>query len=883
MRILSVRHIDGPNIYIYKPVMVARVDLEEFTERESYEFTGFADRLLTTFPGLREHHCAKGAPGGFVERLYSGTYFGHIVEHLTIELSCCVGLDVHFGKTLYAGNTGEYDMIMECKSYECQRFLLNHAVEMIQAFVRGARYDVQSVLREAAEILQRTELGPSTKAILDAAVERNIPVRRLAESGSLIQLGYGRERKLVQATMTENTSAVSVDIACDKELTKRVLEDAGIRVPEGGAAYTLDEALELFRRFGPPVVIKPYDGNQGRGVSLNIQTEQEVAISFDIAKRNSSKVIVERHVKGKNVRLLVVGTECVAASVRIPAHVVGDGQHTVHDLIEELNQNPLRGEDHEKPLTKVMVDQIVEQTLERQGFTLTDVPFAGVTVYLRDSANLSTGGEAIDVTGEIHSSLLKLAERVARIIGLDICGIDMVIPDITEPYDPAVCAVIEVNAAPGIRMHQHPSYGERREVARAIVDSLFPGSTTGRIPIVAITGTNGKTTTSRLIAHGFQLQGKTVGLTSTGGVYINAEKILDGDTTGPKSAHMILSDPSVEVAVLETARGGIVRGGLAYDKANVAVLTNITLDHVGQDGAETVEDLLHVKSLVAECVHEDGVVVLNADDEHLVELSKRLKSRVVFFSTRDDNKVLKRHLALGGVGYYISRGWIMEGRGNLSWDIALARDIPLTLGGKAPFQLENCLAAVSALRASGLTRQQVAVTLRNFDPTLNNPGRLSIYRMPNGGHVVLDYGHNPDGFDKVGAWLASTQHRQRIGIVGVPGDRADMVVRQSAKRLAEIFDVLIVKEDADKRGRTKLEIANMMADEIRLVRPEKPCIVIESELDALLYGLRYLGPRDIAVVFYEKMTSLKSVLEDNGGVQVSKIVEPSPQSVAAML
>jgi len=882
MKIMSVRHIDGPNVFLYKPILMARISLESYTERESYEFPGFTERLLETLPGLCEHHCAKGAPGGFVERLFGGTYFGHVVEHVTIELATLAGLDVHYGKTVYAGGLGVYDIAMECKAYQTQRLILEHAVHLVDDLARGQRVDIHPILEMARRCIAKTELGPSTMAIVEAAIVRGIPVRRLGE-GSLVQLGFGKNLRRIEATVTANTSAIAVDIASDKSMTKHILEEGGIPVPYGGVAHDATEAVDCFRRIGSAVAIKPYNGNQGRGVTLKLQHDEDVIQAYRIASTYSERAIIEQYIEGMNVRLLVVGGQCIAVAERVPAHIVGDGKATIRQKITEVNCNPARGVGHEKRLTMIHIDPVVEATLRRQGLSLDDIVPAEHVVYLRDSANLSTGGEARDITDELHASYLVLAARAARLIGLDVCGVDMVIQDYSVPATDENCAVIEINAAPGIRMHQFPSLGQPRDVGAAIVDALFPNGRNGRIPIVSVTGTNGKTTTTRLIGHMLAKTGKTVGMTTTDGVFIQDRRVLDGDTTGPQSARAVLADPAVEVAVLETARGGIVRGGLAYDKANVSVLTNLTVDHVGQDGVESLDDLLRIKSLVAECVEEDGVVVLNADDDTLVCLSKRLKARVVYFTRSDNNAIIQRHLALGGTAYYVSRGWIVEARGNLTWDVAPVQNVPLTMGGTAVFQVENCLAAVAASRAMGLTRQQIARALESFAPDVQNRGRCMIYAMPSGGHVVLDYGHNPDGFIKVGAWLEQTPHRRLIGVVGVPGDRANTVVYDCAAKLGSIFDAFVVKEDIDKRGRSPLEIANILSAQIRSKFPNKPCMQIENELEAAQEVVSQLQEGDIAVVFYEKLEPLDELVQRMGGKAVTRIENAPIESRVAMI
>ncbi len=865
MKITSVHHIDGPNRFTYRPVLVARVELEELTRRETTDFSTFSDRLLRVLPGLAEHHCAKGQPGGFVERLYGGTYFGHVVEHVAIELATLAGFHVSYGKTMFAGPPeGLYDIVMECEVFKPQHRLLTQALELVQSLLTGRGLPrIENFILEAKNDLEHWQLGPSTQAIVDAAKRRGIPVRRLTDS-SLVQLGYGVRRKLVAATLTEQTSAVATDIACDKEMTKAFLMEHGLPVPAGVAVHSLEQALAGFRDLGGPVVVKPLNGNQGRGVTLNLNSEVEVAEAFAAASEISSVVLLERYVAGRNVRLFVVGGTLVAAAERIPALVQGDGYSSVDELIQRINAHPLRGDGHGKPLSKITVDSVVLHTLRRQGLTLQSIVPQGRTVWLRESANLSTGGQAVDVTDELDDSYRVMGERVARLIGLDVCGIDMIIQDPAKSCIAGAAVVLEVNAAPGIRMHLFPSVGRERAVGDAIVNHLF-GSHDGRIPIIAITGTNGKTTTTRLIGHALSLIGKRVGMTTTSGVWIDGQQVLQGDTTGPRSARTVLADPHVEVAVLETARGGIVRGGLGYDKASVAVLTNITLDHLGQDGTDSLEDLMHIKSLVGECVEEGGTVVVNADDERLVRLLPRFRARISLFARCRTNPILSRHLKQGGSGYYVADGWITEARGQLTWRIVPVTEIPLTLQGKAGFHVENCLAATGALRASGCTRAQVAEGLTRFLPEIHNPGRCMVFHLPNDSFAVIDYGHNPDGFAKVGNWLHEVPHRRLVGVVGVPGDRCDEVVRTSAQTVAEVFDELVIKEDQDKRGRYPGEVATLIAEEVRHHSLDKKYTVLLDESEALRFALGRLGPGDIAVMFYERLQPAVQIVEEFGG------------------
>ncbi|HET9516328.1 MAG TPA: Mur ligase family protein, partial [Actinoplanes sp.] len=610
MKIVSTRRLRGPNVYLSRPVMVARLWLEELTGRETTDSAGFAERLLRVLPGLTEHHCAAGAPGGFVSRMRGGTYFGHVCEHVCIELSQLIGREVSFGRTVSAGEPGSYDVIIECPQDESAESSLPHqllevAVELVREIEHGGtqacgpqgRAALDARLAGLRAVLEREAVGPSTASIIAAARRRGIPVERSGDL-SLLRLGWGNRRRLAWAAMTDRTGGVGVDIAGDKQVTRNLLGEAGVPIAPGGAACTAEAAVRLFHQLGAPVVVKPRRGHQGEHVQLNLGTAAEVEHAFTVA---GGDVVVERQLAGRDYRVLVVNGEVVAAAERVAAHVVGDGEATVEELIEQANADPRRGDGHARLLTRIRVDDVAARLLERQGCTLGSIPAAGQEVWLRDNANLSTGGTSRDVTDRLHPDVAQLSVRVAALVGLDIAGIDLRLPDIAAPLPPTgepdavTGGVIEVNAVPGLRMHLAPVQGRARDVGDAIVRAMFPGGSDGRIPTVAVTGTNGKTTVARLIAHLLAGSGMQVGLTTTDGVSIGGRMIHRGDATGPRSAQMVLGDPSVQAAVLETARGGIVRRGLGYDRTDVAVITNITGDHVGQDGIDSIEDLAHVK------------------------------------------------------------------------------------------------------------------------------------------------------------------------------------------------------------------------------------------------------------------------------------------------
>ncbi len=870
MEIKEIRTIRGPNVFHHKPVLIMTLALQDLTEVASTDLPGFSERLVAHLPGLKAHGCSLPKAGGFVERLRTGTYFAHIVEHIALEFSTMAGIEVNYGKSVFAGEIGLYNVAVRYQNEEGMKFLLQTAVEFAQALVKEeVDYPMAKKIAEAKRIIAETQLGPSTQAIVDAADRRGIPWMRLNDL-NLIQFGYGKHRQLIQATTTGRTSDIAVDIAQDKNLTKRMLSAANIRVPCGMLANDEGEALRVFAELGGgPVVLKPVDGHHGHGVCLNLKSASEVAAAYQIAAKHSSQVIVEEYLNGKDFRILVVGGKMVAAAERVPAHVVADGMHTIEELVDIENRNPLRGEGHEKPMTKIFMDETALNYLSRAGMKLSDVPKFGETVFLNETAKRSTGGTAVDVTDLVHPEVRLLSERAARLIGLDICGVDIIAQDIAEPVGCGL-GVIELNAGPGIRMHTHPSRGKSRDVGGAIMNMMYPENGNGRIPVISITGTNGKTTVARLISFALRTAGWKVGMTTTDGIYIGGIKVASGDTTGPISARAVLADPKVEIAVLETARGGIVKRGLGFDWCDVGVITNIHGDHIGQDGIETIDDILHIKSLVSERVRDGGSVVLNADDENLVKLAAKLETngwprQLIYFSLDAANPVIRKHLKRGGLAYCIESEWIVEARYSGSRRLIHTSEIPLTLFGTAQFQVANVLAALSACVAQGMSYANSLLALRRFRSNEHNLGRANLYKMGRG-YVMLDYGHNPDAFKAVCAMTAQWHKRRLTAVIGVPGDRSNGVIIEAAKAAGRGFHRIFLRDDLDLRGRLPGEAPQIFRTVVKRESPNVDCTIILDEREAMHRALSEIEDGEIVVMFYDEMQPAIGMLEELGAV-----------------
>lgn len=851
MKLLNLYSIQGPNIFSYHPVVVMEIDLAEYSTRYTNEITGFTQSLVELFPGLKEHHCSKGYPGGFIERLEKGTLLGHVIEHLALELQTIVSKPVYYGKTRFIDECKGYRIIFSYYNEQLGLEAGKKAFKCIDDLMSGKRVEPSRIIADLKKINLASEYGPSTKALIEEASKRGIPMLPLSSESSLIQLGYGIKQKRIQATITAQTSCISVDLACDKMEAKKILTQMGIPVPKGYLVTSLTDAIRAMEKLGTPVVLKPVDGNQGKGVALNIDSLFALKKAFEVGKKFAEKILIEEFIKGNDYRLTVVNGKMVAASHRLPPFVIGDGIHNIFELVQMINSDSLRGDGHEKPLTKIKIDHVVLMNLAKLNLKLDTVLPMGERIFLRDNGNLSTGGTAYDVTDLVHPENKQLIERAARVIDLDVAGVDVRIEDISRPISRYGGVIIEVNAAPGIRMHHFPTAGKKRNVAKKIIEMLFPEGN-GRIPIFSVTGTNGKTTTVRLIQHILQNEYHNVGMTTTDGIYINQSLIYPGDTTGPWSAQVILKDPTVEIAVLETARGGIIKSGLGYDRSDVGIFLNLSEDHLGTLGIENLDDLLHAKSLVIETVKRGGICVLNGDDPHIVKAARLTQGQIIYFCKSLNNPVIQKHLQSGGKAVVLNNSMIETHYNNQVTSVISINDIPLTWNGKACHQIENVLAVVAGLTAFGLNLQTICAGLRSFKSDLQcNPGRLNLIEG-NGWKVLIDYGHNHAGYKYITEFVEKIEHSRLLGVVGVPGDREDRSIYRVGELIGKKFDLVWIKEDIDLRGRNRGDVAEILKQGIFKVDQSIIRKVVYDEKEALKNMLTELKAGDLGVIFYEK-------------------------------
>ena len=896
MRILDRSVFVGPSLYAHFPVIRLELDLERLEDWPTGRLgPEFVDALVEAVPGLAEHGCSYRTPGGLIRRMKEGegTWLGHVLEHVAIELQNMAGEDVTFGKTRSIdGRPGVYSVIYEYAQREEGIEAGELALKLLRSLVPAELRSADAVpddwnWPEARDTFiryaQRRALGPSTASLVKAAEERNIPWLRLNEQ-SLVQLGHGRYQQRIQATVTGKTSHIAVELASDKEETNKILVSLGLPAPRQELVQSEGAAKRAAARIGYPVVTKPYNGNHGRGISIRLTNEAEVVEGFLKAQAISRSVIVETYLEGDDHRLLVVNGELVAATKRTPGHVVGDGTHTIRELVEIVNRDPRRGVGHEKVLTRIELDAQAEMMMAREGVDADTVPEAGRILYLRSTANLSTGGTATDVTDIIHPDNREMAVRAIKAIGLDVGGVDFLSTNIAESYKTIGGGICEVNAAPGFRMHVAPSEGKSRDVAGPVIDMLFPSGAPSRVPIAAITGTNGKTTTSRMLAHIAKMTGYTPGLTSTDGVYIDGQRTVEGDMTGPVSARMVLADPQIDFAVLETARGGLLRAGMGVSKVDVGAVLNVQSDHLGMKGIDTLEQLAEVKRIVVE-VAED-CAVLNADDPNVLKMGGYTDAKVICYVTMNPSHGLVReHIRAGGRACALEAG--VNGQMITLYDrgshipLLWTHLIPATLEGKALHNVQNAMFAAAMAFSMGIKLDAIRQGLRTFDSTFfQAPGRMNVFNE-HPFKVLFDYGHNAHAV----AAMADLAQRldvtgRRLVVVAGPGDRRDEDLRDIAKAVAGGFDHYICRRDDGLRGRAPDEVPKLIAATLREHGvPDDHISVIPDEQDAIDAGLRMAQPGDVLLIFADALVrSWKQVIKfkPEGAPEKAPVAVPAP-------
>ncbi|MFL6235571.1 MAG: cyanophycin synthetase [Thermoanaerobaculia bacterium] len=887
MKILETRVYRGPNLYALWPVIRLRIDLEELEDFPTAKLPGFTDKLLELIPSLGQHGCSYGEDGGFVRRLgeEEGTWMGHVLEHIAIELQVIAGTPVTFGKT--RGEhlpKGQYHVVYSFVEEEVGLAAGDLALRIIRHILPPERadydpspFDFRQELEELIHLAQRRALGPSTAALARAAEERDIPWIRLNE-GSLVQLGYGKYQKRIQATLTSETRQIATEIASDKRLTQRILEQLGLPVPRQSNVCDPQEAAEEAERLGFPVVVKPLDGHHGQAVAINLRTPEQVREAYEQARGICPRVIVECHQTGNDYRILVIDGRVAAVAQRVPGHVVGDGRSTIAELIEEVNRDPRRGIGHEKVLTRIVVDDQAGRLLDEAGLTLASVLPEGKVFYLRLTGNLSTGGTAADRTDAIHEDNRIMAERAVKAVGLDVGGVDFVSPDISRSYREVGGAIVEINAAPGFRMHLAPTEGKPRDVAGPVIDMLFPRGNRFRIPLAAITGTNGKTTTTRMVGHILKLSGYTVGMSSTDGVYIDGVRTVRGDMTGPWSSQIVLRDPTIDAAVLETARGGIVRSGLGWRKCNVGAVLNVAADHLGLGGIESVDDLAQIKQILVEVAQD--YCVLNADDERVVKMAAASPAEPIWVTLDPKNELVRNHVRAKGKAVVLEEG--LNGRmvvlyqGERQIPLLWARQIPATIEGRALHNIQNAMFAAAVAHGLGVGVDNIRQGLRTFSTDFfQAPGRLNFYNE-HPFRVLLDYAHNAHGMEAVARTVRELAvHGRRIGVIAAPGDRRDEDIAALAAAAAPAFDLILLREDDDLRGRQPGEVAGILRQGLLAngFCPERIVNGYFKEDESVRRALEMARAGDLVVIFGDKLARIwEQIVSFKPGPQVGERV-----------
>ncbi|PIL21581.1 hypothetical protein P775_03500 [Puniceibacterium antarcticum] len=834
-----------------------RLDIEELEDRPSDKVPGIADKLQELIPTIFDHRCSVGTPGGFLERVKNGTWAGHMVEHVALELQNMIGFSVGYGKTVDSYDPGVYNIVFRYRDEASGLAAGEAAVVIVQKLYDGEDVDLGPIIDHLKEVRDANALGPSTGSIVNAARDRNIPAYNLTAGTSYTQLGQGIKQRRFQATVTDASGIIGHSIADDKEWTKQILDESGVPVPRGQVCYSVAEAQEAADWIGWPVVTKPLSGNHGRGVTTDITNPEDLQAGFDAAlarvRDDSGAVIVESYITGEDHRMLVIGGKLVAAARRRPAHVVGDGKNTVQKLIDIENSDPRRGVGHENLLTQIHVDVQTMRMLEQAGHTLDTVLPEGEIAYLKSTANISTGGTATDLTDEVHPEVKFAMERIARLVGLDIIGIDLLAENLSIPLDQQSAGVVEVNAGPGFRMHMAPTHGTPRPVGQHVVDMLFPDPTdNGRIPITAITGTNGKTTTTRLTTHILRQAGNSVGMGCTGTVEIDNNVILRGDYSGPAAAQAVLREPTVQHAVLEVARGGIMRRGLGFDECDVGVLLNIASDHLGERDIHTLEELARCKTVVVDAVKKDGgFCVLNADDPLVMEHGTYwARGQIIYFTMDPENPALTEHLAGLGMVLTVKQGKIVLLRGKVTVEIVEVNDVPIAFEGHAPFNVQNAMAAAAAAIAHGIEIDDIRAGLLTFHPTpAQMPGRTNYFEA-DGVKCLIDYGHNVPALIALEPLVNGLATQRKIGVATAPGNRRDEDLAALGAQLARMCDLVYVYE-TDARGRETGETSRLIHAGAASVVAGAQVETIMSEQEAVAKAIDAAEPGDFLLLLVD--------------------------------
>lgn len=837
MDIIDIRILRGPNYWsnYRKKLIQMKLNLGNAADILTNEMPGFPERLEKMMPSLNSHRCSESNEGGFFYCVRTGTMLGHVIEHVALEIQTLAGMECGFGRTRSANEKCCYHVVFDYEIETAGIYAGKAAVRIVESIRHDLPYDLEADLKELTGIARDEGLGPSTLAIIKEAKKRDIPYKRL-DNRSLIMLGHGFNQKKIQATIASTTSSIAVETVSDKELTRKLLSDQCIPFLKGVILEKEEDIKSAIDEIGFSVVIKPNDGNHGRGITTCVNSQDDVIKAFRIAKKISDEVIMEKHIEGSDYRFLLINYKLVAISKRIPAMVTGDGVSSVQKLIDNINKDPNRGLHHEKILTRITVDENTMDILNRKNLTLDSVIPEGQNLSLKDTANLSSGGTAIDVTCNVHPYNIALAERIARLIELNICGLDIIAEDISVPINENNGALLEINASPGLRMHLCPSEGESRNVAAPIIEMLFPNYDDGRIPIVAVTGTNGKTTVTRLIAYIAKAADYVVGYTTTDGIYIDGEAIGHGDCSGPESAGVILRDTKVDFAVLECARGGILRAGLGFDKCSVSIVTNISSDHLGLKDIETLEDLARVKAVVPKSTTVNGYAILNADDDLVYNMKEDLDCNVALFSVNPDNKRIREHCRNGGLAAITENNNFVICKGKSKINIAKIKEVPLTFSGDSESNIKNILPAIIASFVNHISPALIKHCLKTFIPSPElTPGRMNLFKFKNF-KILLDYAHNEGAYLELKKFMSRIKASVKVGVISVPGDRRDEDLRKLGFYAAEIFNEIIIKHD-ETRTRNKQQITDLLLEGIKEANPVLKPLIISDEEEAVKYAL----------------------------------------------